>query len=41
MKITAEFYLPSMIPSRDIEHHNIVRSFKRDDINKSFILLSD
>ena len=23
MKITAEFELPSMIPNRDIEHHNI------------------
>ena len=23
MNITAEFYLPSMIPTEDIEHHNI------------------
>ena len=23
MNITAEFYLPSLIPNGDIEHHNI------------------
>ena len=23
MNISAEFYLPSMIPTSDIEHHNI------------------
>ena len=49
MNITAEFKLPSMIYSRDIEHNNItlrrllqfIRSFKHDDINKSSVLLSD
>ena len=50
MNINVESKLPSMIPTRDIENHNInietslaVRKIidKRDDINKSCILLSD